>query len=288
MTATPSRSPDSNGWYNHPLTVGFNGTDATSGSDTCSAPQNYSGPDNANASVTGSCTDHAGNSTPRTFGLSYDSTAPQVTGSTPSRSPDSNGWYNHAFTVTFAGTDATSGIDSCTQTTYSGPDDPTGTVNGTCRDRAGNTSASSAFNFQYDATGPVVTATPSRAPDSNGWYNHALSVSFAGTDATSGMDGCVPAQSYSGPDNANASVSGSCRDRAGNSTVRVFALSYDATAPTVTGANASRAPDHAGWYNHTLSIAFTGADATSGIDSCTQASYSGPDSAERIGVRHLP
>ena len=278
VTATPSRGPDANGWYNHPLTVGFNGTDATSGVDTCSSPQNYSGPDNANASVTGSCTDRAGNSTQRSFGLSYDSTAPQVTGSSPSRSPDSNGWYNHAFTVTFAGSDAMSGIDTCTQTTYSGPDDSTGTVNGTCRDRAGNTSASSAFNFQYDATGPVVTATPSRAPDSNGWYNHALSVGFAGTDATSGMDSCVPPQNYSGPDSANASVSGSCRDRAGNSTVKVFSLSYDATAPTVTGATPSRSPDHAGWYNHALSIAFSGADATSGIDSCTQASYSGPDS----------
>ena len=279
VTATPGRGPDSNGWYNHPLTVGFSGTDATSGVETCSSPQNYSGPDNANASVTGSCTDRAGNSTPRTFGLSYDSTAPQVTGSSPSRNPDSNGWYNHAFTVAFAGTDATSGIDTCTQTTYSGPDDATGTVNGTCRDRAGNTSASSAFNFQYDSTGPVVTATPSRAPDSNGWYNHTLTVGFAGTDATSGMDSCVSAQSYSGPDSANASVSGSCRDQAGNSTVKAFALSYDATAPTVTGANASRGPDHAGWYNRTLSIAFNGADATSGIDTCTQASYSGPDSA---------
>jgi hypothetical protein len=279
VTATPSRNPDANGWYNHPLSVSFGGTDATSGIESCSAPQNYSGPDNANASVSGSCVDRAGNSTQRTFGLSYDSTAPQVTGSTPSRAPDSNGWYNHAFTITFAGADATSGIESCTQTTYSGPDDPTGTVNGTCRDRAGNTSASSAFNFQYDATGPVVTATPSRAPDSNGWYNHALTVGFSGTDATSGMDSCVAPQGYSGPDSANASVSGSCRDRAGNSTARVFALSYDATAPTVTGATPSRGPDHAGWYNHALSIAFNGADATSGIDSCTQASYSGPDSA---------
>jgi hypothetical protein len=278
VTATPSRSPDSNGWYNHTLTVGFSGTDATSGIDTCTSSQSYSGPDNASASVSGSCLDRAGNSTQRTFGLSYDSTAAQVTGSSPSRSPDSNGWYNHAFTVTFAGTDATSGIDVCTQTTYSGPDDSTGTINGTCRDRAGNTSAVSAFSFQYDSTGPVVTATPSRAPDSNGWYNHAVSVGFAGTDATSGIDSCVPAQSYSGPDSQNASVSGSCRDRAGNPTVRVFGLSYDATAPTVTGGSPSRGADHNGWYNHALSVAFAGADATSGIDSCTQASYSGPDS----------
>ena len=145
-----------------------------------------------------------------------------MTGASPSRNPDSNGWYNHAFTITFAGTDATSGIDTCTQTTYSGPDDATGSVNGTCRDRAGNTSAAGTFNFQYDETGPVVTATPSRAPDSNGWYNHALSVGYTGTDATSGIDSCVPAQGYSGPDSANASVSGSCRDRAGNTTVKVL------------------------------------------------------------------
>ena len=279
VTATPSRNPDANGWYNHALTVGFNGTDATSGMDSCVPAQGYSGPDSQNASVSGSCVDHAGNTRVRTFTLSYDATAPQVTGSSPSRGPDRNGWYNHVFTVTFAGADATSGIDSCTQTTYSGPDDATGTINGTCLDRAGNTSSSGAFNFMYDSTGPVVTATPSRSPDSNGWYNHALTVSFNGSDATSGMDSCVPPQGYSGPDSANASVSGSCRDLAGNTTVKVFALSYDATAPQVTGANPSRGPDHAGWYNHTLSINFTGADATSGIDSCTQASYSGPDSA---------
>ncbi len=143
-----------------------------------------------------------------------------MTGASASRSPDRNGWYNHTLTITFAGTDATSGIDTCTQTTYSGPDDATASVNGTCRDRAGNTSAAGAFNFQYDETGPTVTATPSRNPDSNGWYNHALTVGFSGTDPTSGIDSCVPPQGYSGPDNANASVSGSCVDRAGNTGVR--------------------------------------------------------------------
>ena len=66
------------------------------------------------------------------------------------------------------------------------------------------------FSLEYDATGPVVTATPGRAPDSNGWYNHALLVTFTGTDPTSGVDSCVPPQTYSGPDEENASVSGSC------------------------------------------------------------------------------
>jgi hypothetical protein len=279
VTATPARAPDSNGWYNHALSVSFAGTDATSGIDTCVPPQSYSGPDNANASVSGSCRDRAGNTTVKVFSLSYDATAPQVTGASASRGPDHNGWYNHTLSIAFTGADATSGIDSCTQAGYSGPDSANASVSGTCRDRAGNTSAASAFNFMYDETAPSVTATPSRNPDSNGWYNHALSVSFAGTDATSGIDTCVPPQSYSGPDNANASVSGSCVDRAGNTSVRTFGLSYDATGPTVTGAPA-REPDANGWYNQPLRVSFEGSDATSGVDSCTPPEvYSGPDNA---------
>ena len=213
----------------------------------------YSGPDSANASVSGTCTDHAGNSGSRSLGFSYDDTVPQVTSATPSRSADHGGWYNHTFSITFAGADATSGVDTCTQATYSGPDDATASVNGTCRDRAGNTSAPFPFNFQYDATDPTVTATPSRNPDSNGWYNHPLSVGFAGSDAVSGIESCVPPQTYSGPDSANASVSGTCQDHAGNTGSRAFSLSYDGTGPVVT-ATPSRAPDSNGWYNHVLTV----------------------------------
>jgi hypothetical protein len=279
VTATPSRAPDANGWYNHALTVGFSGTDATSGLESCVSAQSYSGPDSQNASVLGSCRDRAGNSTADVFALSYDATAPTVTGANASRGPDHNGWYNHALLIAFTGADATSRIDSCTQASYSGPDGQNAAVSGTCRDRAGNTSASLGFGFQYDGTGPVVTATPSRTPDSNGWYNHALSVAFAGTDATSGLDSCVPPQGYSGPDSQNASASGSCVDRAGNTSVRGFALSYDGTAPQASGVPA-RAPDSNGWYNQPIRVAFDGADATSGIASCTAPQvYSGPDVA---------
>jgi hypothetical protein len=282
VTATPARAPDSNSWYNHSLAVSFNGTDGTSGIESCVPSQSYSGPDSQNASVSGSCRDRAGNTTVRAFALSYDATAPQVTGATPSRSPDRAGWYNHDLTISFAGTDATSGIESCTQVGYSGPDSANASVNGTCRDRAGNLSAPSAYGFRYDETGPVVTATPARAPDSNGWYNHALSVTFTGTDATSGVDTCVPPQGYSGPDNANASVSGNCRDVAGNTAVRAFGLSYDATAPQVTPVP-ERAYDANGWFNHPLRVVTGGVDATSGLDVCTLPQlYSGPDNENAL------
>ena len=152
-----------------------------------------------------------------------------------------NGWWVSNVTLNWTVEDPesqileTRGCDAVTLTT-----DTVGT-SFTCYARSDGGETTVTVTIRRDATGPVVTATPSRSPDSNGWYNHGLSVSFSGTDATSGMGSCVAPQSYSGPDNANASVSGSCQDRAGNVTVRNFALSYDATAPTGDRARTPRA-----------------------------------------------
>ena len=45
-----------------------------------------------------------------------------MTGATPDRQPDANGWYNHPVGFGFAGTDATSGLADCTPVTYEAPD----------------------------------------------------------------------------------------------------------------------------------------------------------------------
>jgi hypothetical protein len=52
----------------------------------------------------------------------------------------------------------------------------------------------------------------------------------------------------------------------------------DRTLPSVS-ATPARPPDYNGWYNHPVGVAFTGADATSGLHSCTSAGYGGPDAA---------
>src|SRR5581483_5266813 len=95
------------------------------------------------------------------FSLQFkiDTDAPTVSSASVDRSPDSNGWYNHPVTVTFVGSDATSGIASCTSVSYSGPDSATATVGGVCKDKAGNTSNAAAFAVKYDSTPPTVTAT---------------------------------------------------------------------------------------------------------------------------------
>jgi large repetitive protein len=275
-TATPSRAADSNGWYNHELSVDFEGSDTTSGLESCSPDATYAGPDTSATTVTGTCRDRAGNTAPANLPLKYDETAPQS--SPVARPPDRNGWHNHAVTVTFQGTDGTSGVATCTQTTYAGPDDPSVALTGTCVDQAGNESPSALYTTKYDETPPQATATAS-PPDFNGWHNRALTVSYAGSDSMSGLDFCDPPESYAGPDSATASVSGTCRDLAGNASVRSVVVKYDATPPQVTGSPA-RAANAAGWYRAPLAVTFAGTDPVSGVASCVQPpDYSAPDSA---------
>ena len=148
----------------------------------------------------------------------------------------------------------------------------------TCLDKAGN-SGTKSFALSYDATGPATSATADRSPDSSGWFNQPLTVSFSGTDAVSGTDSCSAPENYSGPDSVEAVVGGVCVDKAGNVGLASLSVSYDATAPVVTTAEPDRRPDANGWYNHPLVVGFRGSDATSGIAGCTQAAYAGPDSS---------
>ena len=162
-SANPARAADLNGWYNHALPVGLSGSDTTSGLDSCTPPQTYAGPDSATASVTGSCRDVAGNVTGRSLGFAYDATGPVVRPA-PQRAADTNGWYNRPLTVAFSGSDATSGLASCSSVPYAGPDNPGAAVSGTCVDRAGNASVAP-FAFKYDATPPVIRSVRTRPGD---------------------------------------------------------------------------------------------------------------------------
>jgi hypothetical protein len=57
----------------------------------------------------------------------------------------------------------------------------------------------------------------------------------------------------------------------------------DTVPPKVSGVP-DRPPDLNGWYNHSVRIAFTGADNLSGVASCTSAVFNGPDTRrDRIG-----
>lgn len=87
-------------------------------------------------------------------------------------------------------------------------------------------------DIKVELSSPTATASPTRPPDSHGWYNHPVTIAFAGT-SFSGIRSCTTA-TYSGPATPTAHVSGSCTDNAGKTvTVQSAAFAYDATRPSV-------------------------------------------------------
>jgi hypothetical protein len=187
------------------------------------------------------------------------------------------GWYVTNVTVSWLVTDPesiileTQGCDTKTLTA----DTPATTLTCSAKSDGGETTVSK--TYKIDKTVPSASGSLSRGADSNGWYNQPLTATFSGADAMSGLDLCSQPTSYGGPDNANASLSGFCRDRAGNSATASLAFKYDATTPTLTAAP-SRGPDSNGWYTRALAVSFLGSDATSGVVACSSAAYAGGDS----------
>lgn len=83
-----------------------------------------------------------------------------------------------------------------------------------------------------DVTPPVVTGTPDRGPDANGWYNHGVTITWSGED-DSGPVSCDPPTVYGGPAGDAIVIEGECTDAAGNVGTGSVTLKYDSTPPTL-------------------------------------------------------
>ena len=230
MTGTPGN----NGWFRGNVTIHWTVTEIGSviSSSGCELGQLVT----TEGQTSHTCTvTFQGGSAQATATPKIDKTAPVVSGASPARGPDANGWYNHPVAVAFTGTDAVSGLASCSAPTYGGGDGSGVAVSGTCTDLAGNTSAPGGFSLNYDATAPSVAAAADRPPDGNGWYRKPVTVTFNGADATSGVESCTQPARYAGPDKAQVAIAGTCRDRAGNTAAGGLTTKYDATAPKLAG-----------------------------------------------------
>jgi hypothetical protein len=195
----------------------------------------YSGPDSADASLAGACSDRAGNtSATATISLGYDASPPQVA-ATPARQPDANGWYNHPLAIGVNASDATSGLAGCNSLSYSGPDTASASFSGSCTDNAGNTASGGSFSFKYDATPPAVSLSLARGPDSGSWYNHPVDFHASGSDNLSGIASC-----NSGTIGGGGSVAASCTDNAGNVRSAGASVNYDAGAPSIASRSIGR------------------------------------------------
>ena len=144
-----------------------------------------------------------------------------------------NGWYRGSaggnyVRLIWSVTDADN-TDCASPLKIDGPN--AGTTRSCSASNAAGTVTAQTTVIKIDADPPTgIAAAATRAPDHNGWYNHAFSIAWNGADATSGIASCTSLE-YSGPDAAAANVSGGCTDNAGNSASSSFAVEYDATAP---------------------------------------------------------
>jgi large repetitive protein len=214
--------------------------------------------------------DKAGNEeTHHTATINIDKTNPTIT-HTQNPVVNGNGWNNTDVTVTFtcadapsSGTNASSGIASCTApqtTTAEGKEQP---VTGTAKDNAGNTATDPA-KVSIDKTKPVITGAADRKANANGWYNADVTVSFLCTDLLSGIDTCSKPSTLA--EGASQAVSGTAVDNAGNTTTAtVDKINVDKTDPTI-GHTQSPAANGAHWNNSDVTVTFNCGDALSGID----------------------
>lgn len=137
-----------------------------------------------------------------------------------------------------------------------------------------------------DTTAPVSSAAASPAANAFGWNNGQVAVTVTASDEVGGSG--LESISYTATGASNfadtppgspaqfnvtaqgtTAVSYFARDNAGNEeAAKTLTLNLDLTPPTISGAT-TMAANAAGWFKTAASIAYTCADALSGIETCT-------------------
>ncbi|MEJ2852369.1 MULTISPECIES: OmpL47-type beta-barrel domain-containing protein [unclassified Saccharothrix] len=257
-------------WTNQPITVTFTCADALSGVDTCTAPVTLSG-EGADQSATGTATDKAGNTGTTTFGdVDIDRTAPVTTATAPAA------WTNTDVAVQLTALDALSGVRETRYSVDGGPEQTGTSVPFTTEgshtltylstDHAGNAETPRTVTVDIDKTPPGITHHLFPAPNAHGWLSGPVLVTFHCTDSGSGVTSCGPDRTIS-DEGANQAADGTATDRAGNTATDPVRVNIDLTAPTITAAPAT-SPNSHGWYREDVTVAYTCADALSGVDTC--------------------
>jgi peptidoglycan/xylan/chitin deacetylase (PgdA/CDA1 family) len=328
VSATCDGTPCDNAWKNGPVTVALSAADAGSGVDRIVYTLDGSDPTDdhgtvyaAPFSVTSSTTVRyrsidtvGGLSAIGSASLRIDTVAPATTASCDGGVCGA-GWTAGPVSVTFAATDAGSGVAHTVYTTDGS--DPTAssteatgpvTVSTTSQiryrsyDVAGNAEAVGAVSVQIDGTGPAATATcGSSACAAGTTYTAPLSVTLAATDAGSGVaairyttDGSTPTAStgtlYNGPIALAADTNLTYRafDVAGNAgpattiALTVRAAVTDTTPPTTTAA-CSDGSCAVAWHAGPVSVTLAATDNQPGALS-TRYTTNGTDPTATTGT----
>ncbi|HSS81424.1 MAG TPA: hypothetical protein VLK24_09535, partial [Gaiellaceae bacterium] len=118
----------SNGWYRGSSSGAFivvhwsvSDPDSPITSTTGCEPAVRVNDPNTGTTLTCTASSDGGTTSVTTKTLKVDATAPTSVSASAARSPDHSGWFNASLGIGWSGSDATSGIASCSSITYSGP-----------------------------------------------------------------------------------------------------------------------------------------------------------------------
>jgi hypothetical protein len=253
-----SRTPaNANDWNNTGVTVVWECKDDVSGVAAETITKTL-GMDGANQSLTGTCTDGAGNEASATeTNINIDKTAPGTT--FVSRNPEGDGWTNQDVVVTWSCTDALSGAEDASVTKTVSTEGANQTATGTCTDLAGNTADDTQDGINIDKTAPKIEYT-SRSV--TGWTKEPVTVTWSCTDALSGAKDASVTKTVS-TEGANQTATATCIDLAGNTADDTQdGINIDKTAPVTTFV--SRNPEGDSWTNQDVVVTWSCTDALSG------------------------
>lgn len=124
-------------------------------------------------------------------------------------------------------------------------------------------------NVVKDTIAPTITGTITPQPNATGWNNSDVTVRWTVNDSASGIDPMtIPSDQILTAEGDSLQVTGTVKDKAGNSATETVRIKIDRSPPTIIG-EATIPPNSAGWYNGDVIIGWTVSDALSGIDPST-------------------
>jgi hypothetical protein len=131
---------------------------------------------------------------------------------------------------------------------------------------AGNVENPKTLVIKIDRTQPTITAAVQPPANANGWHNTDVTVKFTCADATSGVAACTAPVTVK-TEGAGQVVTGTAKDKAGNTATTSVTLNIDKTDPIIK-LTLERQPNQYGWYNRDVDVKMNCTDNLSGIEVC--------------------
>ncbi len=270
LQATAGGRPYNGGATNQDVTIAFTCADEATGSGVADVTPGLTLTDAVKRTVTGTCTDKAGNiATVSLANVTVVKHPPALTASAVSDSRDyaAGTWTNKPVVVTFTCTPANPlTVASITPAVTLSRDGTGQTASGDCTDSAGNRAATATLSgINIDQKPPVMALTAFTPPNAEGWNNRDVTAAWSCSDALSGPVETLLSQTLSG-EGAGQTLAKTCRDRAGNESQPMArgGINIDKTPPVLV-LTALPPANAAGWNNTDVTVTYSCTDAVSGV-----------------------